>query len=288
MIQFMKDAGLDTNKLVGKGFDGAANMSGHISGVSTRLQQAFLNAKYLTHCRNHALNLAIVASCTAVPDICNFMNTLKEVTLFFKHSAKRMHILREKLRNDKDQEDLLADLEECYEGDLLAKKHHHGFPVLSDTWWLSRVDSIHCLLKHYWAICEVLEAIEAQSVGSSANDANAFLRSMMSFEFITSAVISQHILAYSRPLTIALQGKDCDLLKANKMAQRLKTVLKAERSDTDRFESLWKAINNIAQSLDITPTKKRTVGRQQNQSNPNVLTLEQYYRVSYFNEFWIT
>ena len=100
-----------------------------------------------------------------------------------------MHILKEKLRNDKDQEDLLADLEECYEGDLLAKKHHHGFPVLSDTRWLSRVDSIHCLLKHYRAICEALEAIEAQSVGSSANDANAFLRSMMSFEFITSAVI---------------------------------------------------------------------------------------------------
>ena len=47
MIQFMKNAGLDTNKLVGKGFDGAANMSGHISAVSTRLQQAFPNAKYL-------------------------------------------------------------------------------------------------------------------------------------------------------------------------------------------------------------------------------------------------
>ena len=63
MIQFIKDAGLDTNTLVGKGFDGAANMSGHISGVSTRLQQAFPNAKYLTHCRNHALNLAIACSC---------------------------------------------------------------------------------------------------------------------------------------------------------------------------------------------------------------------------------
>ena len=42
-------------------FDGAANMSGRISGVAARLEQLYPNAKYLTHCRNHALNLVIVA-----------------------------------------------------------------------------------------------------------------------------------------------------------------------------------------------------------------------------------
>ena len=57
--------------------------------LSCRLQQAYPNAKYFTHCRNHALNLAIVASCTSVPDICDFINTLKELTLFFKYSPKR-------------------------------------------------------------------------------------------------------------------------------------------------------------------------------------------------------
>ena len=30
---------LDTDSLVGKGFDGAATMSGHVSGVSVQLQQ---------------------------------------------------------------------------------------------------------------------------------------------------------------------------------------------------------------------------------------------------------
>ena len=75
-------------KLCGKGFDGAANMSGHISGVSVRLQQAYPNAKYFTHCRNHALNLVIVASCQNFPDIRNFVDSLKELTLFFKYSAK--------------------------------------------------------------------------------------------------------------------------------------------------------------------------------------------------------
>ena len=81
IITFMKNCGLNMEKLCGKGFDGAANMSGHISGVS-------VNAKYFTHCRNHALNLVIVASCQNVPDIRNFMDSLKELTLFFQILSK--------------------------------------------------------------------------------------------------------------------------------------------------------------------------------------------------------
>ena len=49
------------------------------------------------------------------------MNTLKELTLFL-NTAKCMHILRDKLNNDKEQQDLLADLEDIYEGDNLPIK----------------------------------------------------------------------------------------------------------------------------------------------------------------------
>lgn len=51
---FLKKSGLDLAKLVGKGFDGASNMSGHVSGVSARLRELHPKAKYYTHCRNHA------------------------------------------------------------------------------------------------------------------------------------------------------------------------------------------------------------------------------------------
>ena len=40
----------------------------------------------------------------------------------------------------------------------------------------------------------------------------------MSFEFIVSAVISRHVLGYTRLLTVALQAKNCDLHKAHRMA----------------------------------------------------------------------
>ena len=112
IIEVTDSCGLKMENMVGKGFDGASNMCGHVSGVSTRLQRLYPNAKYLTHCRNHALSLVIVASCKSVPDVRNFMDSLKELTLFFKYSAKRKHILRRHLKSSKEYGDFLDDLDE--------------------------------------------------------------------------------------------------------------------------------------------------------------------------------
>ena len=110
--------------MVGKGFDGVSNMCGHVSGVSTRLHLLYPSAKYPTHCRNHALSLVIIASCNSVPDVRNFMASLKELTLFFKYLAKRKHILREHLKSSKEYGDFLDDLDE---DDLKVKGSIKGY-----------------------------------------------------------------------------------------------------------------------------------------------------------------
>ena len=90
IVDFTKNCALDMSKLVGKGFDGAANMSGHVSGVTTRLTELYRNAKYFTRFRNHVLNLAIVTSYSLVPDIRNFMKlfcslaTQQSKSIFFE------------------------------------------------------------------------------------------------------------------------------------------------------------------------------------------------------------
>ena len=126
--RFGNSCGLDMESLVGKGFDGAATMSGQASGLSVRLQQLHPKARYLTHCRNHSLILAIVASCNSVPDVRNFMETLKELALFFKYSAKRKNILGHHMQSS--NEDFLADIADDTLGPV---KKFRGLPVLSDT-----------------------------------------------------------------------------------------------------------------------------------------------------------
>ena len=84
---------VDVSKWRGKGFDGATTMSGHISGVTTRIQQALSQAKYFTHCRNHCLNLVVVSSCKDVPEVRNCMDAFRELSFLINNSHKRKSIL---------------------------------------------------------------------------------------------------------------------------------------------------------------------------------------------------
>ena len=211
------------------------------------------------------------------------MDTLKQLTLFFGYSSKRKHILLKHM-SSQDQEDLLADSNDDDEDGLIPERKYRGIPVLSDTRWLTRIDSIDCLLKNYLPICEAIEEIRDCSSGQSAHDADSYLNRMMTFEFIASAVICHHVLAYTSPLTVALQQKKCDLFKAHEMAQHLIKSLKGERK-TEKFSELWSKVKSIASTLNIVPAKKRTVSRQTARSNPPVGEIEAHYRVSYFFAF---
>lgn len=72
---------------------------------------------------------------------------------------------------------------------------------------------------------------------TSAHDAESYISRLMSFEFVASGVICHYVLAYTRPLTVALQEKECDLFQAHSMAQRLIQSLKGERKE-EKFHAL--------------------------------------------------
>ena len=117
-----------------------------------------------------------------------------------------------------------------------------------------------------------------------ASDADAYLKRLLSFEFLVSAVVSHHVLGFTRPLTVALQAKCCDLLIAHRMAQRLIKVLEEERAP-EKFETLWQQTKDIATSLGMEPCKKRTVSRQRHRANPVVEDVKSHYRVTYYYAF---
>lgn len=60
------------------------------------------------------------------------------------------------------------------------------------------MDSIDCLLKNYLSVCEAVEEIKDCSSGQSSYDADSYLKRLTSFEFLASAVICHHILAFTR------------------------------------------------------------------------------------------
>lgn len=147
LLKSMKEWGLDCTKLRGQGYDGASVMMGQISGVQARVKEVFPKAKYLTHCANHKLNLVIIASCTSVADIRNFMNSLQKLSFFFAGSAKRKAILTRHMAGNGSGSSvadiLTSDIESSNinEMQLQYGAQRHSLPTLSDTRWMA-IESI--------------------------------------------------------------------------------------------------------------------------------------------------
>ena len=76
--------------MVGQGYDGAANMSGHIRGVQARIKSTCAAATYV-HCRSHNLNLAVCDSC-AIPVIRNMYTIANKILTFIRSSPKRLQV----------------------------------------------------------------------------------------------------------------------------------------------------------------------------------------------------
>ncbi|XP_068704558.1 52 kDa repressor of the inhibitor of the protein kinase-like [Montipora foliosa] len=109
-----------------QGYDGASVMSGHVSGVQTRIRQVNPNAVYV-NCQPHVLNLCIIHA-SKLPLVRNIMDTMQEVTLAFKFSAKRLLVFKEQL------------------GDNPVAREEMGrrskLKLLCETRWASRADCL--------------------------------------------------------------------------------------------------------------------------------------------------
>ena len=60
IISIIESRGIDFSKIVWLSFDGASNMSGHISGVQARMTNEKCEEATYVHCRSHLLQLACV------------------------------------------------------------------------------------------------------------------------------------------------------------------------------------------------------------------------------------
>lgn len=198
---------------------------------------------------------------------------------------------RTESQTGKAVEDLLADSineQSMMQSEVMHLEMEFGIrrclPTLSDTRWLARIDSLSTLLHSYRAVCEALETVAEESTGQAASDASSYYNHITSFAFIVAAVVSQYLLGCIRSLSVALQSKSCDLLTAYEDANSLREVLNQQRTD-EVFKKLYSKAVNIASDISVLPTKPRTTKRQTARDNPEVETIEEYYRVTCYFQF---
>ena len=142
--QLISTYDFDTNKMVSQGYDGASVMSGHCTGVQTRVREFAPYAAYI-HCYAHVLNLALVDSVKRVSCASEFFTLLEALYVFV--SSSKIHV-------------------------LFVKKQHqcnpHKQPIelqkLSDTRWVCRYAAVNAVCCTYDSLLLTVEEVADSSV----------------------------------------------------------------------------------------------------------------------------
>ena len=272
IVNTLEGLGLSLNELRGQGYDGAATMSGHKSGVQKQIRDRQPKAVY-THCAGHSLNLVIVSSCS-VPPVQNCVDQIKSLTLWIKSSPKREGLLKA-----------------VYQRGVQSGSTSTRAPILNVciTRWVENIDgwerfsSSHPFLVQ---MCEVIiygnSEFEAYNDAWSPEDkrnALAYLKALESFEFVYVLISLQRSLLYLKEATVKLQGQSQDIAYGITTIQRCCTELKTLRADVDSYSHrIYEHSCRVAERSGITVTMPRVTQRQQHRPNPESNTVEDYFK----------
>jgi hypothetical protein len=99
----------DITNCRGQCYAGAANMSGSISGVQTRLRVEERRAVYV-HCCAHSLNLVVQDALRQVNRVRDFLNSMRELITLVRASPKRLAMFQSLQADDDDTVAVLKPL----------------------------------------------------------------------------------------------------------------------------------------------------------------------------------
>lgn len=169
-------------------------MAGKSRGAAARIQEAFPKAIY-THCAAHALNLCVVKCCSVV-EIRNMMDTAESICRFFSNSPKRQLALE-------------RWISERSEGERRTK-----LKSICKTRWVERHEVFIDLFEPLVCCFEDIKDSGSEWNRETKADAQSLFLALSRFPFIISLVITKEVLAYTKALSIKLQGRYVDVVSA--------------------------------------------------------------------------
>ena len=257
ILKMLAEWQLQPHLLRGQAYDGAGAMAGKTKGVATRISEKYPKALY-THCEAHRLNLCVV-KCCSIREINNMMQCADSVSRFFDNSPKRYLALDESIER------------ECPE------EKRRKLKQMCRTRWVERHEVFIDLLV---PISKCLETIARSSPAEwnreTRSDSHSLLLGISQFSFIFALVLAQKVLSYTKGLSVKLQGRYVDAVRAY---CDIETTLKACRSGVDDFhEKIYGEVLTICHSLEIEESTPRYAKTSRQQHRPNHAS--DYYKFS--------
>jgi hypothetical protein len=222
-------------------FDGAAAMSGSVSGVQMRCKELNSNIVYV-HCYAHCLNLVLVDACTLD----------KGNRLIFDFFTNLFtHLLKGVVHDTQ----LLKKISNEIGSTLRTLKS------LSTTRWACRAEAVAVIKINYSAILRALnEIIETTKQSDVKVKGIGLLHQVKSFNFIFGLTMMHPILQLIVKVSKLLQSPNINLINAMASIKSLRAAFINLRNETE-FLNIFNESKNLCIELeiDIPLVKKRKV-----------------------------
>lgn len=264
ILHMMEDTfGLDMLNCRGQAYDGAGAMAGKVKGVATRISKKYPKAHYM-HCAAHVLNLCIVKALN-IRIIQNMMDLADGVFKFFHNSPKRQ------LGFDQTVDE--------WAGESTRK----NLKEMCRTRWVERHEAFETFCALYEPVVMCLDMMCNDACvdwnRDTQKDARALLSGLTQFQFIISLVVTNHVMAYLKTLSIGFQGRGVDILKANSQLETVVKTVQNVRDNVDDFHNTWYSeASAIAEAVDVKQETPRCAVQMLHRQNVPAETPKMYYR----------
>ena len=177
--------------MIGRGFDGAGNMSGNYKGMQQQLTDAGATLSLYFHCFAHCLNLVLEKCAETLPLVKDVFSTIVSMYKIMEGSPKRNAV---------------------YEANLNRFSINNGRTALhafSDTRWTAKADNLAATINVLPALIATLKELQ-----SSDTTCEGLLVRIGSFEFLLQLLILKECFELSKYLSEYLQREEMDFVTA--------------------------------------------------------------------------
>ena len=196
------------------------------------------------------------------------IDTASSVARFFNNSPKRQLAL----------EKWIADVQPCEEKRRKLKD-------LCRTRWIERHEAYEVFIDLFLLLVSCLEDIVQTSSSEwnrdTRSDAQSCLLALSQFSFICTLVVTETILACTKGLSVKLQGRYIDAIRAHKDIETVTSVVKGFRSEVDSFhDQYYHEALHLAALVGVDESAPRLASRQQHRQNVPATSTAEYYRLN--------
>lgn len=239
----------------GQTYDGASNMMGKRSGVSTKILEEQPKA-VATHCQGHSLSLAIKTLTKDCRILSETMGTVGEICVLVKYSPKRETMLGAIMEN------IEGEFEELRPG-------YQKLDKLCATRWTVRSKCFKKILENYQALLELWDQSLAEQLDSDTKARIIGCKSQMeSFKFYFGLMLSQRLYSITDNLSKTLQKEKMSALKGKELADLTVKTFEGMRNERD-FNLFYEKTKSSASKIEAVSAP--TVPRKRKRPNYSIL-----------------